>query len=275
MSENIYFFIAESPVHAGCGQAMDAVDLPVIRERATGYPYLPGSTVKGVIREECDKNNQNEKINKNQVFGSQDKAGQVLVGDLNLLFFPVRCYELGWVWLTCPDLLRRYNECVKRQGGKDVFSFPVTVEEDNFFTCSDSGLSGKIHLEEFLFNKEETAGSFSVPANAIEHFPAEDAQNQCSYLEKKLLLISDKCFAYFVKNATEVVTRVRIDGDKGVVDKGALFYEECLPRDTVFYNTIAVKNVENFKIPDYLRMGGDRTIGRGIFHTLKIEGGQE
>jgi CRISPR/Cas system CSM-associated protein Csm3 (group 7 of RAMP superfamily) len=44
---------ALSPLHAGTGQTVDVIDLPIARERATQLPLVPGSTVKGVLRDEA------------------------------------------------------------------------------------------------------------------------------------------------------------------------------------------------------------------------------
>ncbi|WP_353563327.1 RAMP superfamily CRISPR-associated protein, partial [Longimonas sp.] len=40
-----------TPMHAGTGAELGIVDLPIQRERATGYPKVEGSSLKGAIRE--------------------------------------------------------------------------------------------------------------------------------------------------------------------------------------------------------------------------------
>ncbi|MCS7269380.1 MAG: RAMP superfamily CRISPR-associated protein, partial [Geminicoccaceae bacterium] len=42
---------ALSPLHAGTGQAAGIVDLPIARMKATGIPFVPGSSIKGVLRD--------------------------------------------------------------------------------------------------------------------------------------------------------------------------------------------------------------------------------
>lgn len=44
-----YFLHARSPLHAGTGQGTGVIDLPIAREKATGIPYLPSSSVKGTV----------------------------------------------------------------------------------------------------------------------------------------------------------------------------------------------------------------------------------
>ena len=47
------FVHALSPLHAGTGQGAGIIDLPIAREKATGLPYLPGSSLKGTLRARC------------------------------------------------------------------------------------------------------------------------------------------------------------------------------------------------------------------------------
>ena len=51
MNESRLTFIhALSPLHAGTGQGVGVIDLPIAREKATNLPFLPGSTLKGCCR---------------------------------------------------------------------------------------------------------------------------------------------------------------------------------------------------------------------------------
>ena len=266
MNEKITLFISESPVHVGCGQAMEAVDLPVIRERATSYPYIPGSSVKGVMRDDfrkrTPKHGPEEGGHKEQecrLFGDQDRAGELLIGDLNLLFFPVRCFETAWVWITSPDLLRRFTDVEKRLG--------TSIEDQPSVTLADGEMLAmnrktQLHLEEFCFEQGN-----AQPDTALRL--CENLEPYVAGLENRLIIVNDKMLQFFVKNATEVITRIAIDEKTGIVRNGALFYEECLPRDTVFYNTVARLN--DHQLPKYLRLGGDRSIGRGIFRLNTLD----
>ena len=46
------FLIVETPLHAGSGSDLGAVDLPIQRERHTDFPKVEGSSVKGCRSEE-------------------------------------------------------------------------------------------------------------------------------------------------------------------------------------------------------------------------------
>lgn len=42
---------AATSIHVGAGETGSLIDLPVMREAATGYPFLPGSAMKGAMRD--------------------------------------------------------------------------------------------------------------------------------------------------------------------------------------------------------------------------------
>src|SRR5208282_4538362 len=44
---------AQTSLHPGSGTALGTVDLPVQRERHTKWPTIPGSALKGVLRDLC------------------------------------------------------------------------------------------------------------------------------------------------------------------------------------------------------------------------------
>lgn len=46
-SQKIIGILAETSVHVGAGQMFGAIDLPVAREAATQFPFIPGSSLKG------------------------------------------------------------------------------------------------------------------------------------------------------------------------------------------------------------------------------------
>ncbi len=50
MTNLLVGMLAETFVHPGIGQNEGAIDLPVAREAITGYPYIPGSSMKGAWR---------------------------------------------------------------------------------------------------------------------------------------------------------------------------------------------------------------------------------
>jgi CRISPR-associated protein Cmr4 len=53
MNGMILGLLAETAIHPGAGQSEGPIDLPVARERPTNYPFVPGSGVKGAMRDKA------------------------------------------------------------------------------------------------------------------------------------------------------------------------------------------------------------------------------
>jgi len=85
-----------------------------------------------------------------------------------------------------------------------------------------------------------------------------------------LVVVSDSNFAHFVKNSTEVITRIRLLN--GVADKesGGLFTEEYLPAETVMY-ALALGDSTEVKEITMLQVGGNSTLGKGIVELIGLE----
>ena len=52
MQTKIMTLFTRTPLHVGSGSAVGAIDLPVMRERHTQFPVIPGSAIKGVLADE-------------------------------------------------------------------------------------------------------------------------------------------------------------------------------------------------------------------------------
>ena len=48
----VYVYV-ETPLRAGSGRSLGAIDLPLQRERLTGYPIVQASSLKGRLRAEA------------------------------------------------------------------------------------------------------------------------------------------------------------------------------------------------------------------------------
>lgn len=105
MKKHITALFAQSPVHVGAGNSVGAVDMPVVRERHTRIPVIPGSALKGVLS--TFWGNRREKgSDAYHLFGGEDakeaSAGQLLIGEARVLAFPVRSARKSFAWVTSP-----------------------------------------------------------------------------------------------------------------------------------------------------------------------------
>ena len=98
-------------------------------------------------------------------------------------------------------------------------------------------------------------------------------------LRSHLAVLHDDDFTHFVRNATEVVARVGLDYDTKTVRDKALFYEEYLPAETLFYSLVlcsdsrlksqpssaaAILQWLRCQVPQTLQIGGGETVGKGF-----------
>src|SRR5947207_13812146 len=121
---------AMSPLHAGTGQSVGAIDLPIARERPTGVPLLPGSSIKGALRA-LSSSRPDGQITRD-VFGpetdkSSEHAGSVQFSDAHLLLLPVRSVRGTFAWVTSPYLIRKLARA-SREAGVDLSPLPAAPE---------------------------------------------------------------------------------------------------------------------------------------------------
>ena len=94
MKKQIFAIFTRTPLHVGAGNSVGAIDSPVMRERHTRIPIIPGSSLKGVLADLWNDENFKRTSDGEELFGKTDskaaKAGQLLVGESRVLAFPVR-----------------------------------------------------------------------------------------------------------------------------------------------------------------------------------------
>ena len=262
------------------------VDLPVQRERHTDWPLIPGSSLKGILRDACRRKNgdDNELY---AVFGPKteeagEHAGALSLTDARILAFPVRSLRGVFAWVTCAAVLERLNRDLSLTGTAGLQGIAKPEKERAACNGNDLLVDGnKLVLEEFEFTRtQEGAGSVAdwVAGHATEDKPTRDR------IRTHLAVLHDDDFTHFVRHATEVVARVGLNYERKTVKEGALFYEEFLPAETLFYSVVIAedsrrkglkeKSVEkNAKetlqyakdnVPGFLQIGGNETIGKGL-----------
>ena len=222
MKKAVLGLYAVSQIHAGAGSDTGIVDLPIQRERITGYPIIRG--VKGAFRHQV-------KLDKNtikDIFGpeqseSSDHAGAISFSEARILLFPVRGLKEPFYYVTCPQVLKRF-----RRDSEMEFDIPQFENNDESYIYG--GNNEDIHLEGIKIHTKEWSDDGLW--NAIKGLIPSDFADD---VKKRLVIVSDELFGYLVRTTTEVVPRIKIDEEKGTVKQGALWYEEYLPMDSVMY----------------------------------------
>ncbi|MFO7936838.1 MAG: type III-B CRISPR module RAMP protein Cmr4 [Kiritimatiellia bacterium] len=277
MKKSIMYLFARTPVHVGAGNSVGAVDSPVMRERHTRIPIIPGSSLKGVLSDLWNEVDGDKIIRSEEgkaLFGEDEggtkkdgeeikaKAGKLSIGEARVLAFPVRSAKGMFAWITCPLVLNRYA----RDAGVDFDALPELGEMD---CLAGGGVcdSEKVVLEEYVLCVK--GGVQSCAAKLKEILQSNSLWQS---VDEHLVILSNTLFSYFVENACSVVTRNRIDDETGAAVKGGLFSQEEVPSETLFYANIASADDEIAlklgkgvaAVNGVLQVGGNETIGLGF-----------
>lgn len=263
MKTKTFSIFTRSPLHLGAGNSVGAIDSPVMRERHTCIPIIPGSSLKGVLR---DLFRDNDDVQEN-LFGKNDAAGKLLVGEARVLAFPVRSAKGSFAWITCPLALARYQ----RDAGVKL-ALPAKIDNMACYALPNLMLEdNKVILEEYCFDAQKLDETIATELKKLS------TDTVWEDVAQRLVILSDEMFSYFVEHACEVVTRTRIDDTTGTVARGALFNQEQVPSETMFYAVFAESgdgclDTLNSKLTDcenLIQLGGDATTGLG-FCTVKL-----
>lgn len=298
----LLFLHAETGVHAGSGQSLGAIDLAIQRERYTGYPMIAASGVKGALRDwfsrkyEPQENAEGKKKPAPQVaaaFGpdtddASDHAGAVATTDARVLLFPVRSARGVFAWTTSPTALARLKRDLKLTPWTDDPPEAPHFDDDETVVgspdCAVKDAQGVL-LEEYHFTFQSSDAVSTLAEWLVRCALPEGDEYQFwrDHLAARLLILPDNVFRDFVEHATEVQARVKLKTDTKTVAKGALFYQENLPADTLLYAAVLAtddlsgwrRDGAEMKAADLLdllreldgeriQLGGDETIGKGI-----------
>ena len=269
----ILYLFTRTPLHVGAGASVGAIDQPVQRERHTGFPIIPGSSVKGVLRDHL-RTLGLDAIN--DLFGrggaGEDfSAGKISFGEARLLAFPVRSAKGAFALATSPLALQRFA----RDAGLEVTVPPppadMTCLAGSKLVIEKNGQKGAV-LEEFRF---KVTDPFPVKWEAVLTNLLNDAV--LSGAEGRFVLLSDGDLSHFAVNACQVNQHVRIDDETGTAKDGGLFNEETVPSETLFYapfTTLSRGSDANevFKAlahEQLVQFGGNGTTGLG-YCTVKL-----
>lgn len=291
MNAKLTFIHALSPLHAGTGQGVGVIDLPIAREKATGIPFLPGSSLKGPLRDLCSDSTDAEKQRKKAVFGPEtsaasDHAGMAQFSDLRLLLLPVRSLKGTFAWVTSPYLLQRLVRDAKSIEANAVCpSIAISVTGKQCAVVKEASVlkyeGNKVILEDLDLEADEAldAGKWAEWIGERAFGTDKDLPEM---LKARLCIVADDVMNFLLGTATEITARIRLDDEKKTVVQGQLWYEEALPAETILSGLLvatAVKatNQEKKVVKEVIdeilaahnpvQLGGKATVGRGVCYV--------
>lgn len=274
----------ETPLHAGAGQSVAGIDLPIQREVHTQWPVVFGSAVKGALRAHAECRIETALNQRIDLFGPEPSAaagerdsshaGALMVGDAALLMLPVRSLQTCFKWVTCPAAISRFNRHAERLGLALLpWTANTAITKDSAATCKSTET---LFLEEFRFQSSESQHVAELASAMAARFDIETEA-----LTDRLVVIHDDIFSFLVRHATAVNAHIAIDSQTKIVRGSALWYEESLPPETILYCPIvatasrrrdselnsATQVADTFsdmlKQKSWLQLGGNETTGMG------------
>ena len=284
MAQKLIFVHALTPLHAGAGQGVGAIDLPIQRERATNLPVLPGSGLKGCLRDAMRADQHVDLL-----FGAPSKegedmsAGVLRISDAHLLLLPVRCLGATFAWTTCPFVLRRFA----RAAGATAPSVPAVADGNARLASMDATVKlsagSRLVLEDLDFDPGANADPDAIAWCkwiGDRLFP-KDGDPWREELRKRFAIVDDKSFDFLSEFATEVTAHISINDETGTVDEGALWYQEALPAETVLAGVLqadtprkggsgfsAEKILEMVVANEGMQFGGKASTGLGYARLM-------
>lgn len=294
METRPYLLHALSPLHAGTGQAADVIDLPIARMKGTGMPIVPGSSIKGVLRDWFDNDDRLDRDTHRAVFGPatdenpSDHAGALMVLDARLLALPVRSFRGTFAWVSSPlllELARRDLQIPSLLRVEPTDARKAVVGAASPLNVHGSGRDARVYLEDLDLEVELTGPRANAAATWARWIGSQVSISDPNLLARRFLVVDDETMAFFWETGTQVDTRVRIDSDTRTVARGALWAEESLPPETLLIGLTSADKTRSQQrakmspkeVLDVvldrertLQFGGKATVGRGLCRLLPV-----
>lgn len=300
METRLALIHAISPLHAGTGQSVGAIDLPIAREKPTGIPLIPGSSIKGALRARSADPQWTQDIFGPDTNNASDHSGSVQFSDAHLLLLPVRSVRGTFAWVTSPFLIQRFARGA-REAKLDFARLPASpASMENCCVLAENKTTmpgSKVVFEDLDFTVDPNASqeallrAFTVEIGNLLFPPdSPDFTEWRQSLLERICLIHDDVMSILLETATEVTAHIRLNNETKTVDKGALWYQESLPAESVLAGIVVAANVSavnnRFKreAPELLnhvasltkslvQLGGKATSGQGSCY-VRIAGGK-
>jgi len=294
MNFNLVYLYLISPLHTG-GATQEGNLLGIARESHTNLPYAPSSTIRGRLRANVNRNNQENRLKQVRLFGpqlddlkdvkfvaeyekqpgrkvviidgkeeiskfNQLEQGDIWVGDASILWLPVPSLSHGVIWISCPMLLERWRRF-------NPHSNITAADLENLEYKTNLGVNNPIYLKDAIISE-----NLQNWGNDWQKFvPPTPEVNSI----KRVLVLPDQYCTTVMQMSLWRQVKIKLDQHKTV--DGGFRYEEAIPPDTLMYcpwgttfqaNGTARKSSQDFQnligVNSVLQIGGQEGLGRGF-----------
>lgn len=261
MNTNFYTITTKSNTHVGSGQnSYGIVDNVVQRDYLLELPCMNSTSLKGALREYAEAKKW---TNIESIFGSKPNEkdstkllqGSHYFNQAYLLSFPMRSNKLQYFNVTCPALLEHLKNNLPANHAL-IQIIETLLAKDEIITINTNQPISDVH-DNFIVEKH------SIITKKVEI--TFDATLK-SVLGNNLLVMHNDTYKSLVKKLP-IITSNQLENGQSA----NLFYEEVVPRETVFGCRLQANEIDSFfdNIPEF-QIGANATVGYGFCSLKKI-----
>ncbi|MCL1463262.1 type III-B CRISPR module RAMP protein Cmr4 [Argonema galeatum] len=269
----IGYLYSLAPIHCG-GEGDLGNILEIAREVHTNFPYVPGSSFRGSLRDEVkllDANAADILFGRELDAQGQMGVHQVWFGDARLLWIPMRTMSLRggtdiFTWVSCNSLIR--DRAIA--SGKQFVTFPnrPVGTRAGTYVVADAQIEVSAMSDQ---QKQAIALSENWPSSLQDSVKPTWEQNQ--------IVLPDADFQVLMEHSLWTQIRNKIqDETKGANQAGSaegFWTDVCIPRDTILYFTWGYRLLKENPVTSskhdlmmevlqgLLQVGGQANVGRG------------
>jgi CRISPR-associated protein Cmr4 len=257
-----------APLHVGASAGEETGNLNLIfRDQFTQTGIIPGSSIRGRFR--ADMRQGSEQDNSGEWYGHEAVKGetdsttesQVKFEYASIVWLPVFCPGQPVVWVSCPRLLRRYQQICHTD--VEPTERPTLPEP---YTAAKSLMGKPIGTGKpvLFFNLGFLEIQHSVETDELEPWIPAGA----SITADNVVVVGDNDIAMIHDMALYRQSRVKLAKEEKKVKDGGFFNVEALPEGTLMVFPIALKKQgwQPFgpeKTSEQLYFGGLESVGFG------------
>ncbi|MFW6296299.1 MAG: type III-B CRISPR module RAMP protein Cmr4 [Halothece sp.] len=255
-----------APIHCG-GEGDLGNILEIAREVHTNFPYVPGSSLRGSIRDEVtnlDPNTADHLFGKELDGNGQMGVHQVWFGDARLLWIPMRTMSRNgnevFTWVSCHSLLRDHAILAKLPF-VSLPNHPIGTQAGTYEVAD-----AKINVSSLNENQKNAIALTGEFPNALK----ETVQPTW---KQNHIILPDADFQVLMEHSLWTQIRNKIDDKAGSAE--VFWTDVCIPRDTILYfswgyqllkdnpATATEHDILIDVLTGLIQVGGQANVGRG------------
>lgn len=231
-----------SPLHVGATAGEESGNLNLIfRDQFTLTGIIPGSSIRGRLRSQMRHTQSEQEASywygnrASSEFSDTTTESRVKIEYASIVWLPVFCPGQPIVWVSCPNLLKRYQRIVGefiRDGDEKLLKDIYVNWEQKVYTRSRTLRPLRINEQEKLF--------FNFGFLTIER---HDDLSVWFPLGQELpaVIVQDNEIGMIHDMALYRQSRVKLKDDQKVVEGKGFFNTEALPEGTILVFPIGLR----------------------------------